>query len=159
MRTTILLLAATTLLAAGCEPRPVDRPPPASSAPSVAVESVEVLRVALDPPVRALDLAGESRTWSQAYMVRLALETANIPIAPLLGIYVGDYRVSETGSWEGGLYFYVHDPDLLARLDGGELFYQIDDAERRDLGARLSVGKPAELRLVPEGELFPNRRR
>ena len=158
MRTTILLLAAATLLAAGCEPRPVDRPPLASAAPSVAVESVDVFRVALDPPVRALDLAGEPRTWNEAYMVRLALETSNVPIAPLLGIYVGDYLVSETGSWEAGLYFYVHDPDLLARIDGGELFYQIDDGERRKLGARLDVGKADELRLVPEGELFPKRR-
>ena len=76
----------------------------------------------------------------------------------MLAILVGDHRVSETGSWERGLYFYEHDPELLARLDGGELSYQVGDAERRSLDARLSVGNPEELRQVPESELFPNRR-
>ena len=90
-------------------------------------------------------------------MMRLALETSAVPTAPAFHVFVADRRIPELGGWQRGVYFYVHDPALLERLAGGELFYQIGAEKRRSLNARLEIGDPKEVRTVREGDLFPNR--
>jgi len=130
---------------------------PGGSGPSVELESIEILHVELDRPVLARDAEGEPRTFEDAYMVRLALETSAVPTAPAFHVFVGDRRISELGGWQRGVYFYVHDPALLERLAGGELFYQIGAEKRRSLKARLEIGVLEAIRTVRESDLFPNR--
>ena len=126
--------------------------------PTVVLTSIETLRVELDHPVMARNARGESATWDSAYMVRLALEMANIPISPAFTVFVGDHRIGELGGWKGGVYFYVYDPELLKQLAGGELFYRIGREQRQSLDARLEVDDLEEIRSVREHDLFPNRR-
>lgn len=119
--------------------------------PTVRLDSVEVLRVALREPVDRPDAQGEVRTWQQAFMIRLAVSEPPA-LGPAEHIYLGEERVPEFGGWERGIYFWVYDPARLEELRGRTISYQFDRAPRRQIGT-LEFGDPGELRQVREEEL------
>jgi hypothetical protein len=126
--------------------------------PQIELTDIEVLPVALARPVDALDVRGEARSWTDAHMVRLAITGLPTTSGPL-ALFVGETRIREYGSWEGGLYFWVYDPELAARLDGGAVAYSWEGGPVTSLKIRLSMKIDPGAERVPEDSLFPNRMR
>ncbi len=130
----------------------------APPAPQIKLTGIEVLPVALARPVQALDARGEARSWTEAYMVRLAMSGLPTTSGPL-ALFIGDTRIQEYGSWEGGLYFWVYDPEGATSLDGGAIAYSWEGGPRTPLGMNLSLTIDPDAERVPEDSLFPNRKR
>lgn len=118
---------------------------------AVVMDSVEVLRVLLTRPVTRPDMSGEDRLWEEAFMVRLTM-TAPPAMGPAFRIFLNEELVPEYGGWEGGVYFWVYDPNRLDALDGRTISYRFDRGPMVDLGP-LTIGDPRTLRRVREDSL------
>jgi hypothetical protein len=84
-------------------------------------------------------------------MVRIGI-TEPPAVGPKFDIFLDEERITEFGSWEGGIYFWVYDPARLEALKGRTISYQFDRGERYEIGT-LSLGNQEEFRQVWEEEL------
>lgn len=112
--------------------------------------SAEVLIVSLDRKVRRQGADGEVRSWSQAYMVRLPLQTSNTWAAETK-LFVGDEAIGEYGGWEGGIYFWVYGDEALERIQGQAVRVETQGA-RSELGS-LEIAKPSTFKKTSQKAL------
>ncbi|MEO0593257.1 MAG: hypothetical protein AAFZ38_06730 [Myxococcota bacterium] len=117
---------------------------------SNGVLQAEVLIVSLDRKVQRRGVDGKVRSWSQAYMVRLPLQTSNTWAAETK-LFVGDEAIGEYGGWEGGIYFWVYGDEALERIQGQAVRAETQGA-RSELGS-LEIAKPSTFKKTSQKAL------
>lgn len=150
----VAAIGLSLLLEAGAQPssaRPQADSAALAGASTLKLDTLEIHRVVLDKPLVHADAGGRSRTWREAYQVRLGVAAPPAP-GPALDIFLGEERVSEYGEWSRGIYFWVYDPVRLKQLDGRRIYYRFGRGPKRDLGA-LTLGSLQRLKRVPERDL------
>ena len=150
---TALLSATCLIMLVACQPRRLEPRPRRGGAEALQVDRVQVNRVRLAVPTKALDVSGAVKEYTTAFLVRLQVERPR-SMGPVVRFYVGDYEVPEYGGWKKGIYFKVYDPAQLKKLTGQELQYSYRTAERRSLKARLEVPDLEKLKLQDEREVL-----
>ena len=152
------LLSLCLLSLAGCEvsgqqetKTQIHSPEQINPSNAITLNSTEVFRVSLEKALVRPDMSGNERTWNEAFMVRIGM-TEPPAMGPALDIFLGDDRITEYGSWEGGIYFWIYDPAKLESLEGRTVSYQFDRSERAEIGTLL-LGDQEQFLFVPEAEL------
>ena len=137
----LLAVVVTTGLAAG---NPVPLPPPTEA----TLTGYDVALVTLDEPQPVPQPNGQVLTYHQAYLVRLFGDFSRNAVV-VMYLYFGAERITQYGSFLGGIYFLVYDKAKLMTFAGQSIKYGFSAALLRDSRRQFEPARFDLTTLVP----------
>jgi len=95
------------------------------------------------------DSLGKKKHYVEAWLVKMQWKNMSAYPAQKVDFFIGDYRITEYGGWEKGIYFRIYDKQLLDKLNAKEISYLLPGhhnpiSTKRKLEVDLSKKKEKE---------------
>lgn len=119
----------------------------------VVLKNYDVALIGLQTPMKIADAQGQTKTYRQAYLVRLF---GDFPAggAELMRLAIGEQSIPEFGGLPGGIYFMVFESKALDALTGREIRFRVGDRDWRASGVKFEPARFAPFQPLPEEQAF-----